>query len=166
MANDVSTVIQLDEYKQAVLTYLGTTPLATPANLKTQLETQDTAFKLARHTQIVKYISETPGLHGALGGVVSSTIAISTADSGYSVGDTFPITGGAGVGGGVKVTAVDGSGAITAVELTNAGVGYTTPVVDLSGSGDAGGELALTASAVTAKNQGQLLKDMLLETYP
>ena len=100
MANNVSTTIQLDEYKQAVLAYLVTTPLATAAQLKTQMETQDANFKLARHTQIVDYISKTPGLHGATGGVVSSTIVIATADSGYSVGDTFPITGGDGVGGG------------------------------------------------------------------
>ena len=166
MANDVSTTTQLNDYKNAILAYLVTTPLATPAQLKTQLETQDATFKLARHTQIVDYVSKTPGLHGATGGVVSSTIVIATADTGYAVGDTFVITGGAGVGGGVKVTAVDGTGAITAVELTNAGIGYTSPVVDLSGSGDAGGVLTLTASAVTGKDQGTLLAEMLLETYP
>lgn len=166
MANNVSTTKKLEDYKQAILAFLVLNPTTTPALLKAELEAKDEMYKLERHTQIVNYVGQTPGLHRASGGVVSGTIGITTAGTGYAIGDAFPITGGDGISGGLKVIAVGGSGEITGVELINAGLGYTTPVVDLSGSGDGLGVLALTASAVTGKDQSGLINDMLLETYP
>lgn len=166
MANNVSTTNKLEDYKQAILAFLVLNPTTTPALLKAELEAKDALYKLERHTQIVDYVGGTPGLHRASGGIVSDTIGITTAGTDYVIGDSFPITGGAGINGGLKVIAVGGSGEITGIELINAGLGYTTPVVDLSGKGDGAGDLALTASAVTGKDQSGLLNDMLLETYP
>lgn len=166
MANIVSTTNKLHDYKEAVVAFLALNPTTTPALLKVELEAQDDAFKEARHTQIVDFLSSTPGLQGSTGGVVEPTVTVDTAGTGYVIGDTFAITGGAGKLGGVKVTSIGGSGEILTMELTNAGVEYTTPVADLSGSGDGAGAITLTATAVTGKDQGKLLSDMLLETYP
>lgn len=166
MANIVSTTKQLKAYREAVKAFLVATPNATPAQLKAQLETQDDNFKLSRYTQIADYMSDTTGLSGVLGGVISDSVTIATPGTLYVVGDTFVITGATGSGAGIKVTSVDTGGEILAVELTNSGSGYATPVVDLSGSGSGTGALTLSASAISAVDQGQLLEELLLETYP
>jgi len=59
--------------------------------------------------------------------------------TGYSAGDTFTFTGGGGINAQAVVATVDGGGAITAVNITNAGSGYTSiPLVapaNVHGSG-------------------------------
>lgn len=165
MSNNLTTS-ELKKYRTEVYAQLLASPTTDGATLKTALDAFDDLQREARYGHIVANLKNTTGLYGVTGGIVSLSVTISTAGTGYVVGDTFTITGGDGSGGGVKVTEVDGSGAITAVEVTNQGAGYTTPVTDLSGKGDANGALTLSASAVTARNQSLILTELLAETYP
>lgn len=164
--SNILTTSELKKYRNEVNAQIAADPTMTGTELKALLDTFDDAQRENRYNHTVSNLKNTKTLSGDVGGSVSLSVTIATAGADYLVGDTFPITGGEGTGAGVKVTAINGSGAITAVQVTNVGIGYVTPVVDLSGSGDTNGELTLTASAVTARNEATILDEMLAATYP
>jgi len=72
-----------------------------------------------------------------------SSITINNGGTGYAVDEPLTFTGGGGSGMAGVVSAVDGSGVITAVSITDYGTGYTsTPAVGVTTAGGSGANLA------------------------
>lgn len=94
-------------------------------------------------------------------GLITSVVETpSTAGTGYSVNDVLTLT--EGTGGTVVVTAVGGSGEVTAVDLVSSGYGYTTGTGKAtSGGGGAGCEIEIdgagdvTVEYTDSRKEGQ-----------
>lgn len=80
-----------------------------------------------------------------------SDVEIESGGEDYEVGDAITATGGEGSGFAAEVAAVDASGAITAVTITDGGTGYTSAPT-LSVTSDAGNSAVLTAIVDEASN--------------
>jgi hypothetical protein len=85
---------------------------------------------------------------------ISSTFTITTAGTGYAVGDNLVFSGGGeGSGAIASVSTIGANGAITAITLTNAGGGYTSvPTIEIDPTSTGSGAVitcALVGAAVT-----------------
>ena len=76
-------------------------------------------------------------------------VSIDVAGADYEIGDTISGTGGDGTGFAAEVTAVDGSGAILSVTVTDNGSGYTSaPTLTITTSGGTGATVTATVSVL------------------
>lgn len=99
---------------------------------------------------------------------LSSTYTITTAGSGYIVGDKLIFSGGGGTGTVATVSSINGSGGITGITQTTAGTGYTSlPSITVGGSGavittalTADGKVSSTFSILTA-GSGYIVGDAI-----
>ena len=84
------------------------------------------------------------------------TATISTAGSGYTVGNVLTLSGGTSIAsntGKIIVTSVDGSGGLTGISITNIGSYSTFPATTNSPSGGSGTSAVLTITEIgTAQN--------------
>ena len=84
---------------------------------------------------------------------ISSTFTITTAGTGYIVGDSVVFTGGGGGSGAVAtVSTIGANGSITAISLTNAGSGYRlVPTISITSTAGTGAVItcSLVGAAVT-----------------
>jgi hypothetical protein len=84
-----------------------------------------------------------------------ATIAIDAAGSGYDVGDALTVIQSGASGGTVTVTTVGGSGNITGISLTTAGIGYS----DAAGLSTSGGHGTLATVTISALGQAVSVVD-------
>jgi hypothetical protein len=83
---------------------------------------------------------------------VSSTFTITTAGTGYAVGESVIFTGGGGDGAVAEISTIGTDGSITGISLTNAGSGYkSVPTISINTSYGTGAVIscALVGAAVT-----------------
>ena len=84
---------------------------------------------------------------------ISSTFTITTAGTGYVVGDKLVFSGGGGSGAIASVSTIGANGTITAITLTNAGGGYlSAPTITVLSTAGAGA--VITCSIVPASVTG------------
>mgnify|MGYP001049821114 CR=1 FL=1 len=131
----------------------GLTPAATIANLRGDLNSRTGMYALLNagaELGLVPRLICIPG-YTSQPALWIKEVEIDTAGEDYQVGDTISATGGGGSGFEAKVAAVDESGGITAIEITNPGSGYTSAPT-LSVTSDAGKNAVLTAVIDEAAN--------------
>lgn len=85
-----------------------------------------------------------------------ATVATATGGSGYKNGDVLGIVQTGAKGGFVTVSAVNGSGTISAVSVTAGGIGYST-TVSAATTGGAGTGATITISTVTTESLAQAI---------
>ena len=107
-------------------------------------------YQMAFFSGVVGYIYEFV-IQGVLGEI--ETLHTFNGGSGYSVGDTGSFTGGSGTGATYSVTAVDGTGGVTAADIVNAGQGYLVND-DLTFSGNGDGLSTCKVLTITTGNDG------------
>lgn len=131
----------------------GVDTAATIANLRGSASARTGMYALLKagaELGITPRLICVPGYTSQAAGFVTE-LEIGTAGSGYEVGDAIAGTGGDGSGFAGEVSEIDGSGAITAVEITDPGVGYTSaPTLAVTSS--SGTNAVITATVDTASN--------------
>src|SRR5215471_15010436 len=106
-----------------------------------------------RYTNRLAPRAISPGVTLGQGGVGPvATVAVATAGTGYTVGDTLTLTTG-GTGATVQVTSVGGAGDVTGVTLLTPGSGYTAGVSATSGGTGSGATITITVTAVNKSIQ-------------
>lgn len=89
-------------------------------------------------------------------GMITALNAIPTAGgAGYVAGEDLTITTG-GLGASCRIKTVDGSGAVTAVDLITGGGGYTTGAAKVTTGGSGDGNCTVNITTVSAANGGAL----------
>lgn len=81
---------------------------------------------------------DAPQIRKGVGNFVSMAqgvtgLFVSTAGTGYVVGDTLTLTGGTGTGATAEVLEIDGSGGVVRAGMTSGGIGYTTAPTGFTG---------------------------------
>jgi len=125
----------------------GADTAATIANLRGSLNSRTGMYALLDAGSllgITPRLIGVPGYTAQPAGLVSA-VTIGAGGADYQIGDAVTATGGGGSGFMAEVSAVDGSGAITAVTITDPGNGYTSAPT-LSVTSSAGTGAALTAT--------------------
>lgn len=128
----------------------GATPQEAIANLRGSISARTGMYALLDAASL---LGATPRLicvpgFTAQGSNGVGTVAITTAGTGYAVGDAITATGGTGTGFVGAVASVDGVGGITGVTITNGGAGYTAaPTLAVASDAGAGAVLAATVDA-------------------
>lgn len=126
---------------------------------------QDFGTSTETYQQAAAVFAQQPSLVGAGGNLIIfpafantavSTIAVAVGGSGYKLGDTITITQTGASGATATVSAVNGSGTVSALTLLTGGVGYST-TTSAATTGGAGSNLTTTISAVTAETLAQAI---------
>ena len=158
---NILTTKELGDYRQMIIDELAGDPMIDGATLEALVDVYDVAKYVERLNHVVDNIKSTHSLNNVTGGELDVAVTVSTAGTGYVEGATYPVAGVSGDGGVMTILTVDTGGEILTAEVSNVGIGYDTPTVDLTGDGDGLGVVALTAGAITALDQSTVLDDML-----
>lgn len=97
------------------------------------------------------FTTNATGTSGAIGSIEIDT-ATDSIGTGYAIGDFVTITGGGGSLGTVRVTAIGASDGATAIELVQAGNGYSTGTNLATSSGGGGTGLTVSIDSIIALN--------------
>ncbi len=151
------TTASLTKYYDVIDQAFADNPALNGGDLVTALDAHDVTEREGRLTHALRAYARQNLLEGAVPGVLTA-VTVTAGGAGYAVGDEVVITGD-GEGAKAVVSAVDGSGAVTAIDILSGGQGYTTITLDLSGSGD--GAATATGTLTDYSSQAQVIEDAL-----
>lgn len=160
MSNTLTTR-KLDLYREAVKAHLIANPTGTDADMLAVMEGIDLAQKAERYGHVVDSLKLTYMLQSGIGGGVVSLDTLTSAGTGYTIGQNLPISEGGsdGVGATATVATIGGSGEILTLDIVG-GSGYVSPVLDLT-AGTVDAVISLQASTYGAFVDVDTLDDML-----